>query len=87
MSKLPQNPQSNIAAVTCRCKKIVIERYVAILENGEEIEIRGIPKSKLKDGMELTGIIKEDERQLKYSDGTYSRSYIEEKWLQVNNGR
>ena len=87
MNELPQTPQSNIGAVTCRCKKIIIERYVAVLDNGEEIEIRGIPKSKLKDGMELTGIIKEDERQLKYSDGTYSRSYIEEKWLQVNNGR
>ena len=48
MSELPQNPQSNIGAVTCRCKKIVIERYVAVLENGEEIEIRGISKSKLK---------------------------------------
>lgn len=87
MSKSSQNPQSNIGAVTCRCKKIVIERYVAVLENGEEIEIRGIPKRKLKDGMQLIGTVCEDERQLKYSDGTYSRSYVEEKWLQVGNGR
>ena len=87
MNDLPQNPQSNIGAVTCRCKKIVIEMYVAILENGEEIEIRGISKRKLKDGMQLMGTICEDEKQLKYSDGTYSRSYVEEKWLQVSNGR
>lgn len=85
-NEISENPAAGtIHNVKCRCKKIVIEQYVAVLENGEEIEIRGISKLELKDGMELVGIVKEDERQHQYTDGTYSRSYIHEKWLQVGN--
>lgn len=76
----------NKALVTCRCKEKVIKYWVAITPEGKEIEIRGIAKKNLKNGMELTGEIIEDEVQDKYTDGSYARSFTIEEWLQVSNG-
>jgi len=36
--------------VKCRCKRVVIEYFVAVTPNGDEIEIRGIDKKDLKEG-------------------------------------
>lgn len=77
----------NKALVTCRCKEKVIKYWVAITPEGKEIEIRGIAKKNLKNGMKLTGEIMEDEKQDKYADGSYARSFTIEEWLQVGNGR
>ena len=72
----------NIKAVA---KEIVIRYWVAVLPDGKEVEIRGINKKKLKEGMELTGDYIETDEQNKYEDGTYARSYSVIEYLQVKN--
>ena len=69
--------------IKCIVKKIVIERFVAITPDGKEIEIRGIDKKKIIDGMSIEGHFHSKEIQDKYSDGSYARSYHTDEWLQV----
>jgi hypothetical protein len=59
--------------------KEINNRYFAILENGDEIEIddSDISKNNLKVGQEIEGEIILDERNIQYNDGAYSRSYYE----------
>lgn len=83
----PKTEALNKAFVTCRCKEKVIKYWVAITPEGKEIEIRGIAKKNLKNGMKLTGEIMVDEVQDKYTDGSYARSFTIEEWLQVSNSR
>ena len=83
----PKSKALNKALVTCRCKEKVIRYWVAITPEGKEIEIRGIAKKNLKNGMKLTGEIFKDEVQDKYEDGSYARSFTIEEWFQVGNGR
>ena len=72
--------------VKCRCKKVVIEYFVAVTPDGDEVEIRGIHEKNLKDGLELVGTLEEDYVQQQYENGEWSRSYTIEKWLDVSNG-
>ena len=85
----PTSESGNAAKpiVTCRCKRVIVEYFVAVTSNGDEVEIRGIDKEELKHDMELTGELNEDYKQQQYENGEWSRSYKIDKWLQVSNGR
>ena len=80
-------PHDGKPIVTCRCKRVVIEYFVAVTPDGDEVEIRGKDKKDLKDGEELIGELNEDWVQQQYDNGEWSRSYSIDKWLQVSNGR
>ena len=69
--------------VICKCKKVVIEYWVAATDNGD-VEIDGIDHTKLSEGMMLEGVIKEDDTQDQYKDGSYARSSTIRTWLQVD---
>lgn len=70
--------------ISCVVRKKVVEYFVAITPNGEEIEIRGVDKSNLSDGQILKGAEIYTEVQDKYTDGSYARSYHVEHYLEVN---
>ena len=66
-----------------RCEKKTISWWVAIDEKGNEYDIKGVDEKDLKHGIELEGEYCEDDVQIKYTDGTYSRSYQTFEWIQV----
>ncbi len=82
--KSTPNSDNSSTLVTCRCKRIVVEYFVAVTPDGDEVEIRGKDKKDLKDGEELIGELNEDCIQQRYDNGEWSRSYTIEKWLDVS---
>jgi len=70
--------------INCTVKKVVIEYFVAQTDDGEEFQIKGISEDDLIDGMELSGILLEDYTQIIYGDGTHSREYTKNTWIQVD---
>ncbi len=71
-------------SVACIVKKKVVTYWIAVMPDGKEVEIRGVAKNKLKNGMKLNGELMVEHVQHKDDDGSYARSYSIEEWLQVN---
>ena len=67
--------------------KKINNKWFAVLENGNRILIKNsdVKKHSLKEDLEIEGEIKQTTEQIKYTNGEYSRSYIEIDVFEIKN--